>query len=124
MSYCIAFSVDGATDVTRRYVRSTVHALLRPRCSEDTLKEIIDDIRRMRRAELSGDHQLRLDCEDFREDEELQVYINMERGEDDVLIPEVGTLKQRKRSDIQAKNLEDISFETEQDVSKDLNSML
>lgn len=76
MSYCIAFSVDGAADVTHRYVRTSDHALARRRCSEDALRDIIDEIKNLRRTSLSGDDQLRLDCEDFREEEELRLYMN------------------------------------------------
>lgn len=76
MGYCIAFSVDGVADVTHRYVRTSDHALARQACSEDALLDFIDEIRTLRRNSFSGDHQLRLDCEDFREEEELRLYIN------------------------------------------------
>lgn len=75
LSYCIAFSPDGATDVTRRYVRASKHALARTRCSEPELLRITHDIKSMRRIDMSNEDLLRLDREDTAEAQELSSYI-------------------------------------------------
>lgn len=75
LSYCIAFSSDGATDVTRRYVRAPRHALARIRCSEAELLRITHDIKSMRRIDMSNEELLRLDREDAAEAQELASYI-------------------------------------------------
>lgn len=75
MSYCIAFSSDGATDVTRRYVRSPGCALARKRCPESELLHIIDDMRSKRRRDMSKEEVARLEREDTAEAEELGSYI-------------------------------------------------
>lgn len=75
MSYCIAFSADGATDVTRRYVRSAEFQLPRRRCSEAELEDIILEIRELRRAETLNDGQRALLEEaDDAEEKELLGY--------------------------------------------------
>lgn len=74
MSYCIAFSSDGATDVTRRYVRRSSHALGRTRCPEPELLRIIYDIRSKRRKDLSKEDLTRLEREDTAEAQELDSY--------------------------------------------------
>lgn len=74
LSYCIAFSSDGATDVTRRYVRAPRHALARTRCSESELLRITHDIKSMRRINMSSEDLLRLDREDTAEAQELESY--------------------------------------------------
>lgn len=75
MSYCIAFSLDGVTDVTRRYVRSSRYALARTRCSERELLHIIQNLRSKRRTNFSEVDLARLESEDKAEDEELESYL-------------------------------------------------
>ncbi|KAK7697660.1 Protein png1 [Diaporthe eres] len=74
LSYCVAFSSEGATDVTRRYVRASRHALARTRCSEAELLRITQDIKSMRRIDMSDEDLLRLDGEDTAEAQELESY--------------------------------------------------
>ncbi|KAK8096838.1 hypothetical protein PG999_012782 [Apiospora kogelbergensis] len=74
MAYCIAFSTDGATDVTRRYVRLPEHRLDRSRCSEYVLVRILNDIKQIRRLGFNEQRRAALELEDAREEEELQRY--------------------------------------------------
>lgn len=76
ISYCIAFSVDGATDVTNRYVQRPGFALPRTRCSEEDLRDIIQEIRIKMRKSKSEEERLQLESEDAAEARELQSYVD------------------------------------------------
>ncbi|KAI4129996.1 MAG: hypothetical protein LQ347_003540 [Umbilicaria vellea] len=76
LSYCIAFSNDGATDVTRRYIRNpATHGADRKKAPEEVLLWIINEIRRLRREPLSKEDRHRLIREDQREERELRSYV-------------------------------------------------
>ena len=74
MAYCIAFSVDEATDVTRRYIRKPEEALSRTQCSEEALLSIIRTIRVFRQSHMSKEEVSRVKADEAREEKELQVY--------------------------------------------------
>lgn len=74
MAYCIAFSYDGAMDVTRRYVRSRENLLPRQRCPEEVLAWILHEVRATKRAEMSKSERARLEREDLDEENEFRAY--------------------------------------------------
>ncbi|KAI9676329.1 MAG: peptide-N4-(N-acetyl-beta- glucosaminyl)asparagine amidase [Caeruleum heppii] len=76
LAYCIAFSNDGATDVTRRYVRNHAkHGRERNRAPEGVLLWIIEEIRSRRRENMSKEEKRRLVAESQREERELQNFV-------------------------------------------------
>ena len=75
IAYCIAFSADGAMDVTHRYCRNPMkYGTERKRCTESALLFILDEIRQMRRRHLSKPDKFRLQGEDMLEMKELRHY--------------------------------------------------
>ncbi|RPA92561.1 hypothetical protein L873DRAFT_1709282 [Choiromyces venosus 120613-1] len=72
MAYCIAFSHEGVTDVTRRYVRLQKYALPRTKCPEAVLVYILNEIRATRRERLSPSDIKRLEREDCLEEIEFR----------------------------------------------------
>ncbi|KAF2804180.1 uncharacterized protein BDZ99DRAFT_364317, partial [Mytilinidion resinicola] len=76
LRYCIAFSVDGATDVTRRYVGNPIrHGLERTGAPESCLLHILDEINAMRRGKDTPEYRFKIEGEDLREQRELRHYV-------------------------------------------------
>jgi peptide-N4-(N-acetyl-beta-glucosaminyl)asparagine amidase len=76
IGYCIAFSRDGATDVTRRYVRNfSKWGGERTRCSEPALLYILEEIKALRRKDMEKNERLRSKAEDIREDQEMSQHV-------------------------------------------------
>lgn len=76
LAYCIAFSADGAMDVTRRYVRNpATQALPRDKAPAAALLHIMDEIRALRRRNMDKKEKFRLEGEDMREDKEFRQFI-------------------------------------------------
>lgn len=82
LSCCIAFSVDGATDVTRRYVRKSQHASKERRATSAELLFITNEIRAKRRIHLSTEARSRLQKEDDNEENELRKCVAMQMAYD------------------------------------------
>ncbi|KAJ6171917.1 hypothetical protein N7470_000984 [Penicillium chermesinum] len=99
LSYCIAFSIDGATDVTRRYVRNfSKNGKPRTKASEEVLLWSIQEIRRMRRE--GKDDQRRLAKEDEREERELRYFTaSALAAEINKLLPRSLTADEQKHAD-------------------------
>ncbi|KAI9690599.1 MAG: peptide-N4-(N-acetyl-beta- glucosaminyl)asparagine amidase [Bogoriella megaspora] len=78
LGYCIAFSADGAMDVTRRYCRNPAkYGKERTRTPEPCFLHILNEIRSIRRRDMPKQDKFRLEGEDIRERKELQAYVVM-----------------------------------------------
>lgn len=89
LAYCIAFSSDGAMDVTSRYCQNpSKWSAPRTKTPEAVLLYIMDEIRSLRRRNLEKPEKLRLEKEDTLECQELRhYYISTLIGEVAKLLP-------------------------------------
>lgn len=71
MSYVVAYSIDGAVDVTRRYVRDPAKSVPRNKISEDELASVLKSITAKLRSHLPPAEREQLEKEDKIEQEEL-----------------------------------------------------
>ncbi|KAK9469475.1 hypothetical protein V1512DRAFT_256357 [Lipomyces arxii] len=76
MSYAIAFSVEGAVDVSKKYIRTAKCQLPRKRITEIDLYNTLQRITTQRRAHLPPSEQAALQLEDEDEQAELYGYSN------------------------------------------------
>lgn len=67
--------MDGATDVTARYVRHSKHANPRDRCSEEELAHILAEVTSLRREKQDEATRARLESESRYEARELLRYV-------------------------------------------------
>lgn len=74
MSYCIGFSIEGASDVTRKYVRKPDMALPRNKIDEPSLAKGLKSITNIRREPFSVGEREELEKEDQEEEKELASY--------------------------------------------------
>ncbi|KAK9476220.1 hypothetical protein V1514DRAFT_344896 [Lipomyces japonicus] len=74
MSYVIAFSAEGAVDVSNRYVRNPDSRLARNRISEHDLVNLLSQISFQRRKKMTSQEKTQLEIEDQNEQEELNSY--------------------------------------------------
>lgn len=75
LSYVIAFSAQGAVDVTRRYVRKAERGNVRDRCPEPVLLYTLGEINVLRQAKLGEAEKARLRLEALQEQQELQRFV-------------------------------------------------
>lgn len=74
MAYVIAFSVEGATDVTKRYVRDSQKALPRDKINENVLQDTLNKLTSHFREAVTSEQRDQLSKEDKQEEEELLSY--------------------------------------------------
>lgn len=74
MSYCIGYSVEGARDVTKRYVTREDMALPRDKVSEPLLAKAMEDITIERRRTFTDEERKKLEEDDELEKKELDGY--------------------------------------------------